>query len=145
MLEFVVALSVFILLLAGIFDYSLAIREQAVMVDAARSAARLGSRKAPVGFVLPAMKAGWRTGISNLAQNTVNVFMAGAGYNPADYTTTTTFAEPVPGTPPLATVRVSIARTAPRQSFFALIGNSACFSTSYPLNASLNTSGTPPC
>ena len=38
--EFAIAIALFLLLMSGIFDYSMAIREQSVMADAARTAAR---------------------------------------------------------------------------------------------------------
>ena len=156
MLEFVIAISVFIVLLTGIFDYSLAIREHAVMVDAVRTAARVVALKsseqtssytssAPATL---ATAAAWKSAYLDLADQTVKAYMEGAGYKRTDYTTTLLFSipSPGPGGTELATVRVNIQRATPRARYFSSSTITSCVASEYKLHRALRAdTGTPPC
>jgi len=158
LVELALAIVIFLVLLSGIFDFSIALREHSVMIDAARAAGRLATSRfptpdptatapqdAPVGSEV----SDWMAHLSELTQSTVNAYMHGSGYLPGNYQTTTSFATSTVsggGTTPMPTIRVSVQRLTPRTVFFFFgTGFSSCTAASFKLKQPLGDFGTPPC
>ena len=132
MVEFLVVTSFFIVLLAAVFDFSLAIQEQSVMSDAARMAARAAMRQ-ELDIAL----------VSDAARSTAYDFLTNSGYVAADYTIETKYKETPLG---LGLISVNVRRTNGRRLLF--VPHLAIFSSQtsvFPISGNICPSGGSSC
>jgi len=132
MLEFAIVISLFIVLLAAVFDFSLAIQEQSVMTDAARMAARAAMKQELT-----------LAQVSAAASETAYDFLTNSGYQASDYTVETKYKETPAGMP---LISVNVRRTNGRPLLF--VPSTAIYSSQtsvFPIAGNICPSGDPTC